>query len=252
MEMHEDLSYSLFRVVTLNILHDPPHLTWSRRAPLVEAGLIALQPDIVLLQEVAWPDEQATSLAAALQVGAGRDFRAYITGLFATTGWQEGLTILSWFPCLDTSELEFPGAEKFCQRARFVINGETVDGYNSHLDPYSATRRQQQITMALEWTTEFGDADAVIFGGDLNGIPSSIEIAPLQRNFRSAYEVAMGKDPDRIIDYLWASRSLDVVHAGLSLDQSDRDDPSLYPSDHLALHADFRMKREDLDSMKID
>lgn len=229
-----------FRVATLNILHDPPHLTWPRRAPLIEAGLIDLRADIVLLQEVAWPKEQATALATVLRQATSFGFTAHITGLFATSGWQEGLAILSWFPCLDVSELEFPGAEKFCQRARLDIDGKMIDIYNSHLDPYSAERRQQQISMALEWITGFHDADAVVFGGDLNGIPNSAEIAPLQVALRSAYAQAHGKDPARLIDYLWASTSLAIEDANLVLDHPASDDPSLYPSDHLCLYADFR------------
>lgn len=203
---------------------------------------MALQPDIVLLQEVAWPDEQATTLAAALTGSTGRDFTAHITGLFATTGWQEGLAMLSWFPHRDVSELEYPSAERFCQRVRLDIDGKVVDVYNSHLDPYSAERRRRQIDMAMEWITRFGDVDAVIFGGDLNGIPSSSEIAPLHATLRSAYAAVHGNDPDRIIDYLWASPTLRVENARLTLDRPASNDPSLYPSDHLGLCADFTLK----------
>lgn len=227
-----------FRVVTLNILHDPPHLTWSKRASLVETGLVGLQPDIVLLQEVAWPNEQATSLASLLEASKGHEYTARVTGLFATTGWQEGLAILSRFSCLDASELVFPGAEAFCHRVRLDINGKAVDVYNSHLDPYSAERRALQITMATEWMGEFQDADAIIFGGDLNGTPDSDEIAPLYMTLRSVYAAIHGRDPDRVIDYLWVSPLLNVRAAGLTLDCPAVDDPSLMPSDHLALYAD--------------
>lgn len=227
-----------FRVVTLNILHDPPHLTWSKRAPLVEAGLIALQPDIVLLQEVAWPDEQATSLAAVLQASSGHEYTAHVTGLFATTGWQEGLAILSRFPYLEVSELVFPGAEAFCHRVRLDIYGKVVDVYNSHLDPYSEDRRARQITMTMDWMEEFHDADAIIFGGDLNGTPESAEIAPLNATLHSAYAATHGKDPDRIIDYIWVSSPLDVRAADLALERPAADNPLLLPSDHLALYAD--------------
>ena len=40
-----------FRVLTLNLLHEPE--SRPERAPLVEAELLALAPDVVLLQEVA-------------------------------------------------------------------------------------------------------------------------------------------------------------------------------------------------------
>lgn len=231
--------HSSFRVVTLNILHDPVTGSWPQRARLVETGLCSLMPDIVLLQEVAWPDEQATALAEALQNVSGHAYTAHLTGLFATTGWQEGLAILSRFPLMDFSELQFPDAEKFCQRTRLDVNGRTVDIYNSHLDPYSAQRRREQVNMAMQWIDTFHDADGIVFGGDLNGIPDSHEIAALHTVFRSAYAATHGKDPSRIIDYLWFSPLLTVRAAELTLDQPDSGNPALYASDHLALVADF-------------
>lgn len=230
---------SSFRVVTLNILHDPPQLTWPKRAPLVEAGLIALQPDIVLLQEVAWPDEQATSLAAALREHTGRPYVAHLTGLLATTGWQEGLAILSRYPRLDASDLVFPEAEAFCQRVRFEIQGKKLDVYNSHLDPYSGDRRSRQIAMAVAWLDEYRDGDGLVFGGDLNATPQSAAIAPLSSLLRSAYAVASGADPENAIDYLWISPSLSVTKAGFAMNQPSADDPSLKPSDHQAVYADL-------------
>lgn len=227
-----------FRVATLNILHDPPHLTWRHRAPLVEAGLIALLPDILLLQEVAWPDEQATTLAKALRTHTGHPYEARTVGLFATTGWQEGLAIVSRFECLDHAQLVYPGAEVFCHRVRLASHGKLVDVYNCHLDPYSQERRVRQINMTLDWIGSYRDADAVIFGGDLNGIPDSAEIAPLHGTLRSAYAAAQGADPDRVIDYLWVSPALTVATADFALDQPAEDDPLLMPSDHLALFAD--------------
>jgi endonuclease/exonuclease/phosphatase family metal-dependent hydrolase len=234
-----------FRVVTLNLLHDPPHHTWLRRAPLVEAGLIALQPDIVLLQEVAWPNEQATDLAAALQMNSGDEYRMHITGLFTPTGWQEGLAILARLPFLGTSQLAFPRAETFCHRVRLDIGGNMIDVYNSHLDPYSADRRAQQITMAMTWMRESHGADAIVFGGDLNGTPNSAEIAPLSATLHSALASVHGEDPERMVDYLWMSSSLTVTAAEFALDQPAAGDPSLYPSDHPALYADVTQNSGD-------
>jgi len=228
-----------FRVATLNLLHDPPRLTWRNRAPLVEAGLRTLRPDILLLQEVAWPDEQATTLAKALHTHTGRPYDAHVVGLFAANGWREGLAILSRFECLDHATLTYPGAEIFCHRARFDIDDRIVDVYNCHLDPYRQERRVRQTTMAMTWIEEAQDADAVVFGGDLNGIPASVEIAPLSARLRSAYAVAHGRDPDRVIDYLWVSPALSIVAADFALDQPADDDPLLMPSDHLALYADL-------------
>lgn len=91
----------------------------------------------------------------------------------------------------------------------------------------------------MAWMGESDNADAIIFGGDLNGTPDSDVIAPLYTSLRSAYAAAHGKDPNRVIDYLWVSPSLMVETADFALDQPAVDNPLLLPSDHLALYADL-------------
>ncbi len=252
-----------FRVITLNILYDPHQPTWSKRAPLVVSELCDLAPDIVLLQEVAWPEEQATALAAALSENTGLQYTAVFTGLLAPNGWQEGLAVLTRFPIVDYDELQFPRSEKFCQRVRLSVSNRVLDVYNAHLDPFSQDRVARQVQAILAWAGEYNDVDASILGGDFNATPDSGAISPMYTYFRSAYAVIHGESPDytapnpfraewrireglpveyRAIDYLDVSTALSVADARLVFTHPSADDLLLYPSDHYGLCADLRWK----------
>lgn len=185
-----------FRVVTLNLLHESKHSTWPLRAPLVAEELSVLSPDIVLLQEVAWPNEQATTLSHTIGKTTGIEYAVHLTELLAANGWQEGLAILSRFPIVDRSALQFPGSEKFCQRVRLHVHGKTLDIYNVHLDPYMTKRVREQVQAILRWMETYLDTDAIVFGGDFNAPPHDEAITQLHPRFRSAYALVHGREPD--------------------------------------------------------
>jgi exonuclease III len=44
---------------------------------------------------------------------------------------------------------------------------------------------------------------------------------------------------DRCIDYIWASPGLHIVASSVCFNRSSLDDPSLWPSDHAGVWADF-------------
>ncbi|MGH2560510.1 MAG: endonuclease/exonuclease/phosphatase family protein [Thermomicrobiales bacterium] len=252
--MHQSSS---FRVVTLNILHDPPVLSWPDRAQLVATGHRALDPDIVLLQEVAWPNEQASELATYLETSLGASFTAHVMPLITPHGWQEGLAILTRYPLLERDALRYPDAELFCQRVRVNIGNRAIDLYNTHLDPYSGERRQEQVRLILGWMEAHKGADGIVFGGDLNATPDSDEIGPLRATLSSAHVTVHGREPTgtaptpygakrrresaplRAIDYLWHSLELSVIGCHVVFDQPDPRDPLLFASDHYGVLADF-------------
>jgi endonuclease/exonuclease/phosphatase family metal-dependent hydrolase len=242
-----------FRIATLNLLHDPPAPSWPDRAHLVVAGFRALRADVILLQEVAWPNELASDLATALSADTGSSLAARITPLVTPHGWQEGLAIFTRFPVLAHDALRYPAAEDFCQRVRVRVAGRVVDIYNAHLDPYSAERRREQIRLAVRWMQEHSDAQGLLVGGDLNATPDSDEIGLLRATLRSAHAADHGREPAgttptpgrhgsdasrRTVDYLWCSSTIGVQACGIDFDQPDPRDRSLYASDHFGLWAD--------------
>lgn len=252
-----------FRVVTLNILNEPKQSTWPLRAPLVVAELRALAPDIVLLQEVAWPDEQATALAEALREETGDAYTVHLTAHAAAHGRQggEGLAILSRFPVLDRSEYQFPGSERSCQRVCVAVGGKTLDVYNVHLDPGSVKRVGEQVRASLGWMETHIAPDAVVFGGDFNASPDTEAIRQIRLYFQSAYTMVHGQEPAYTVptpfrialrrrqnlpvdyltlDYVFLSSALTAVDARVVFADSPPDDPFLNPSDHFGLCADVQ------------
>jgi endonuclease/exonuclease/phosphatase family metal-dependent hydrolase len=240
-------------VATLNLLHDPPALSWTQRAPLVTAGFRALAADIILLQEVAWPNEQASDLAAALSSSAAWHMTALVMPLVTPHGWQESLALLTHYPVLEHAALRDPGAEQFCQRVRLDVSGHAIDLYNTHLDPYSATRRRAQIMAILRWMGAHAGADGIVLGGDLNATPESDELRPLRASLRSAHVTAHGYEPAgtaptrwrggatpvRTVDYVWNSTTLSVLACEVIFTEPDPRDPHLFASDHLGVAADL-------------
>jgi endonuclease/exonuclease/phosphatase family metal-dependent hydrolase len=243
-----------FRVATLNLLHDPPAPSWPERAPLVTAGFRVLAADIILLREVAWPNEQASELAAALSSATESRYTALVTPLVTPHGWQEGLALLSRYPIREHAALRDPGAEEFCQWGRVDIGARSIDVYNAHLDPYSADRREAQVVQMLRWMGTHVGSDGIVLGGDLNATPESDELRPLHAWLRSAHVTAHGHEPtgtaptpfrhagatpDRTVDYLWYGAALTVLACQVSLGQPDPRDPRLFASDHVAVAADL-------------
>jgi endonuclease/exonuclease/phosphatase family metal-dependent hydrolase len=248
------------RVLTFNLLHHPA--SWPRRAPLVEAGLCALAPDVALLQEVAWPQAQAHALADSLVRATGRAYAVHLTGLLRADGWQEGLAVLSRFPILAGEALAPPGSAAICQRARLDVPGGPLDVYNLHLDPHHDTLRHAQATAVLDWIA-LGGAPGVVVGGDFNAAPTGGTVSRFAACLRSAYAAVHGREPDRTfptpfmdekrgrpgppprpatLDYLFVSPdSITVTAADLAFTAPAAGAPTLYPSDHYGLVADLRL-----------
>ena len=214
-----------------------------------------MDADIILLQEVAWPNEQASDLADTLSSSATSPLKALVTPLVAPHGWQESLAVLTHDAVRQHDALRYPGAEQYCQRVRLDVGGHAIDIYNSHLDPYSADRRRAQIMATLRWMGDHAGADGIVFGGDLNATPESDELRPLRALLRSAHITAHGHEPAgttptpwrdgatpvRTVDYLWHSATLAVLARQVIFSEPDPRDPRLFASDHLGLAADFSL-----------
>ncbi len=250
------------RVLTFNLLHDPA--SWSERATLVEAELLRFAPDIALLQEVAWPQEQATALAGALGRRTGHSYAVRLAAvvvpdrLYPGRLWQEGLAILSRFPILTAEEPDIAGEVHVCQRVRLDVASIPLDVYNLHLDPFSPEDHRAQLAALLALVEEHSDTSGVVLGGDLNATPESDAVALLTTRFHSAHTRVHGCEPDhttptpfgvrqrqragrsvifQTLDYLFVSSHICVTSAELAFTRPAEHDPTLYPSDHYGIIA---------------
>lgn len=247
-----------FRILTFNLLHDP--VSWPNRAPLVEAELFTIAPDVALFQEVAWPNEQVTNLAAALEERTGQPYSVFLTAVLVPGRWQEGLVVIGRFPILETEEPKVADAVHVCQRVRFDVDDHTVDVYNMHLDPWSKYH-SAQLAALLTLVEDYPDVAGVILGGDLNATPDSDAVKLVARQVRSAYAVVHGREPNytmptpldrsreqlakhpvnpQTVDYLFVSPHIDVINAELAFANPAAHNPGLYPSDHYGIFADLR------------
>ncbi|MDP9375384.1 MAG: endonuclease/exonuclease/phosphatase family protein [Chloroflexota bacterium] len=237
---------TLLRILTLNLLHEPDKPTsWPARAPLVEAELLALAPDVVLLQEVAWPDEQASVLASALGRHTGDQYAVWLMEVVVPDRkrpgrlWREALAILSRCPILATEAPATAGAVPVCQHVRLDLGERSVDIYNFHLDPFTPALHRSQLTTILGAIDNHTHPADVVLGGDFNAHPESAAIRLLAARLRSAYAVVHGREREGTVDYLFVSPRLRIAAADLTFTQPAERDPTLYPSDHYGLLAEL-------------
>lgn len=273
------MTAGMLRVVTLNLWGEQGPL--AARFPLVTSGLVALAPDVVLLQEVRQVagrvPNQGETLAAALAMHAA---------FAVATEWgdgQEGLSILSRHPLTDVHHVELPHAVPNERRIVLGATANTDDGpvglFTSHFN-YRLTdgqKREEQI-VAAEAIVARHPAPVKIWGGDFNASPDADEIrwlrgarsvtvngAAKRVYYQDAYalhhEVQPGHtwasrnthtgalawlEPNRRIDYLWVShRNRDgsgAIHsAEIALDEAT---DGIFPSDHFAVVATVKIARD--------
>lgn len=265
------------RLVTLNLWGEqPPYAARMRRC---EAELLALQPDVVALQEVRQVEgqvpNQAQALAAALQ----------LRYLFAPTvewgGGLEGLGLLSRLPLVDSGHAELPHATDKERRivlwAFLQAPAGLVGVFCTHLNyrQRHGVQREDQveaIDRTIEQLTERHRPLATLLCGDFNATPDSDEIRFLRglhslrgrrTYYQDAYALRHGTDPgytwarrnpctqrmhwlepDRRLDYIFVSEANRdgrglVRECRIVLDTADAD--GVYPSDHFGVLAEVQV-----------
>ena len=264
------------RIVTLNLWGEQGPL--DRRWPAVVAGLRALDPDVVLLQEVRQIEGKLPNQAAALAGALG------LAHTFAPTvawgGGDEGLAILCRHPLDGVTATPLPHATAQERRILLGATARTPDGpvglFTTHLNYRlgDGQKREDQI-VAAERAVAAHAAPVKIWGGDFNAAPDSDEVRWL-RGLRSVVVDGVARrvyyqdafllrrpdqpghtwsaanphtgalawlEPNRRIDYLFVSHmnrdgSGAVLDARVALDQPL---DGVLPSDHYAVVAEVRV-----------
>jgi endonuclease/exonuclease/phosphatase family metal-dependent hydrolase len=262
------------RIVTLNLWHtagDP-----DRRLEVLMPQLLALQPQVVALQEVRQrrPGEgigQAQQLAAALRA----DYRfAAVDG--ESEGGPVGNAILSRVPILSEKTLRLPTERPDDLRGALRCDLQTAGGrlplvcchLSWELD--AAPVREQQAVLLDEWAKrDPGDIPTVMVG-DFNCTPDSLvhqfltgRASLLGRGtyWRDAYQrrhsrsdgytwsarnpyVVRNVERNRRIDYIFVGPMQDhgpgaILHSRVVLDLPNADE--VYPSDHFGVFAEIAL-----------
>ncbi|HTQ84012.1 MAG TPA: endonuclease/exonuclease/phosphatase family protein [Pseudolabrys sp.] len=200
-----------FSVLTLNLWNISEPLT--PRMAALEAGLKALRPDIICLQEVAM--HPGTSQRQSL-------FAARTCGLPHAVD-NDQLSILSRFPIERWQSVTLPEVPDDEPRqallADMLIDGRPLLVANTHLAWRLEwlAERKTQVDVLLAAIERHGPAEAMILCGDFNDDPDSPALrAVLARSlgFRDAYAVCRPTDPGMT----W-SRQNPYVHPSTMRDQ---------------------------------
>src|SRR5581483_3077083 len=260
------------RAVTLNLWGEQPPL--EKRMALAEAGLRALAPDVIALQEVrAIPGtlpNQAETLAAAL----GMEF--HFAPATPWGGGVEGLAILSKHPITARADRELPHAVPTERRIVLAVTIATPSGplqaFTTHLNYRLAdgAKREAQVFAVEETAAAVESELPKLILGDFNATPDSDELRYLRglcslNGKRVYWQDAFARvhpnetgytwarrnpfterlrflDPDRRLDYIFVSPVRrdgrgTVEDCRIVLDQPDGE--GVFASDHFAVLADI-------------
>jgi endonuclease/exonuclease/phosphatase family metal-dependent hydrolase len=253
-----------WKIVTLNLLADVSD--WQVRRPLLMAGLRALAPDVIALQEANLHVHTAEDLAAGLGLPH--------LNLIPKTGPapSEGLAVLSRWPIVAAAWLDLGSQERVAQRVTVVRDGAYLSLANVHLfwQPGDVPERLLQVLRLQAWLA--ADRPQLVVG-DFNSAPPTSSIRQMRRDgWRSAYASLHGREPRytaptplrrslqailqaavtllphirwseftltwrETLDYIFVDAGVTVCDAQVVLDQSAPGRPHTYPSDHFGICA---------------
>lgn len=235
-------------------------------------GVAKWQPDVIALQEVRLPLNNAQWLAD--QLGG---YAVSFVPKTKRAAQHEGLAILSRLPIEGEARLDLQSQSRVAQYIRLKINDQKIIVANVHLywEPGESTERMKQVERLLEWLRST-PAEAVIIGGDFNSEPHHLTVKRLKKNFASAYETQHGAEPAYTcptpltskknmvtqtvksmgqmflnlkahqpaewrgtLDYIFVNDRVQVRSCAVVLNQAAAHDATLYPSDHFGLCADL-------------
>jgi endonuclease/exonuclease/phosphatase family metal-dependent hydrolase len=253
-------------VATLNLLDDLRY--WDRRAPLVLAEFERLQPDLIALQEVSLPLDQARWLSDELG-----GYEVLMCPKSGRRSGREALSVLSRLPVVAHDTYEYGLQNRVAQRAVVQTEGKFLAFSNTHLhfDPFQDVTRAALASRLLHWLPD--DVPTVLCG-DMNAEPGYRSMRALRGRFRSAHVAANGSEPAwtcptplhrgpgarnamrrfiivmagpvllrkkelwrGTIDYIFVDPEIEVMSCEVAFGRPDPNDERVYPSDHLGLVA---------------
>jgi endonuclease/exonuclease/phosphatase family metal-dependent hydrolase len=216
------------RIVTLNLWGDREPL--EARLDACAAGLAALAPDVVLVQEVRHDENlpiTADTLARKLGAGWKAGFGCATSAPAGTWGagssaGEEGLAVLSKHPTSDLLVTELPEARPLDRRillsARVEVRGAPLAVHTTHLhyrlgDGVAREKQVVAVDAAARAYAAAGAHAVHVLGGDFNAAPETDEIRFMvgwhtlegrRATWQDAYARA---HPDGAPGWTWASRN---------------------------------------------
>jgi len=266
---------AVFKLVTFNLLNKKPS-RWHERRRLIVRELRALQPDVIALQEVSLPHNNAQWLAD--QLGG---YKVYTAPKAGALGAREGVATLSRLPVEARWTINLQAQSRVAQVLRLRLGDQPLIVVNGHFlfHVYNHIKRTQQVRQVLGWLRTSANGCPTIACGDFNATPEMRTIQTMKAAFRSAYELVHGREPEYTcptplvyrfnalrkglstlgnllanrqprpwrgtLDYIFVDRHFRVLSCDLVLNAPAEDDPTLYPSDHVGLCATLALEPAD-------
>lgn len=260
------------RVATLNLRHNADD--WKKRAPMIVEELHRDRAHLIALQEVWLPIEQGAWLANELNLLAPDGEEAPYVWVqrpkWGIEGGIESVGVLSRLPVLEADGVDLPGG-RVASSVLVKWRGTPIHFVSLHLHygPPDASDgiRRSQIRGMHAWLTRRDEArpfdeprPLTIIAGDLNATPEMNATLLMREQWRSVFERLHGEEPDwtfgtpladrwsraqgfetrrSTLDYIFVSPELEPASARLFCTEPSREDPTLYPSDHLGLYAEL-------------
>lgn len=249
------------RVATLNLFNNP-HGRWADREALVHEQAVALDADVLALQECDLAGDQVERLLAALgptytAVRLRNPNEASIKSLAVVTR----LAVEGEDACTDL------GSGDIALRAR-LAGGLEVITTHLHFGPSrrGSEIRAVQVRKLLSWIGPVSTGRRLVLCGDFNAGPRGENIKAIKQLLRSTHEEVHGDEPEwthptglvriidaqaafgvpvlpeskgHAIDYLFVAPDIGVRDCRVTFDRPHPDEPGLFPSDHVGLVADL-------------
>ena len=246
-----------FRIATLNL--EVNEKRWTERRELIIDQLVTLKPDVLALNEVWLPTDTGQWLQEIAEKKLGSRYALVQQSKTATAPQTEAEALLARFPVIEQSHRYYSAQDRVALVARLQIDARFVDVYVTHLYPvkYSEADRLGQVKELLQWIGTRPDAEAKIVCGDFNAPLGAESINLFAQTFRPTQTKPTAFTPlrdvngspthedwprfDRCIDFIWISDCLKALDSGLCFNQPAKDDPTLWPSDHIGVWADLEL-----------
>ncbi len=240
-------------VVTLNLWHDQHD--WPARRAKILAGLRAMRPDAICLQEVLQhPGLPNQAMALADSLGMSWHFVS-VDG--EDRPKRYGNAILTPHPVLrkDGKFLLPLDDWRVVAHVRLEVRGREVDVYDTHLHhtPDGGAIRAEQIRDLLAFVDSTRAGGPLVLAGDFNCQLGSPEMAPVERGYADAFAAVHPKvkgaaaatlnplldDDARSIDHVFTPRGPRPALAPAVADIVFRDagPDSVWASDHFGVLA---------------
>jgi endonuclease/exonuclease/phosphatase family metal-dependent hydrolase len=245
------------RIATLNL--EQNQKCWAARRELIAAQLAELRPDLFAMNEIHIPSQTGRWLQQTAATVTGRKYALVQQSRAGGESGNQAEGLLTRYQVIETANLDYRSHDCVALVARFEINERILDVYVTHLIAarVSDGARQDQAQQLLDWAAAREDAACSVVCGDFNAAPDQPSIRLMTAAYRPTQTQPTAFTPlrepggkpthpewerlDRCIDYIWVSKTITILASGLCFNQPAKDNPDVWPSDHVGVWADLEI-----------